>query len=262
MRIEGSIVRVAARCVIGALLALATHPADAAESSGSTASHQLFSGVWQIESPAYAVRTATGEEPPLQPAAAKVYQQHIAARKQGDTSFDGATWCASLGMPRLMFVNSPFEIMVGPKHVAFMHEWYWWARIVYLPGGFKETVRPKQAHTGLSGLAPIENVLTPGPIGLSLGKWIDDTLVIKTDHLIETTLIDSAGLPHSDALKLTETLRLRSPDVLEDRIRFEDPETFTRPWETVVTYRRKPGARIHEDVCPDRIKDGEPAVKE
>jgi hypothetical protein len=104
--------------------------------------------------------------------------------------------------------------------------------------------------------------LTPGPIGLSLGKWIDDTLVIKTDHLIETTLIDSAGLPHSDALKLTETLRLRSPDVLEDRIRFEDPETFTRPWETVVTYRRKPGARIHEDVCPDRIKDGEPAVKE
>src|ERR1022692_3695092 len=120
--------------------------------------------------------------------------------------------------------------MVGPQHVAFMHEWSGWARVVYLPGGLKATVRPKQAHTGMAALAPIENVMTPGPIGLSRGEWIDDKLVVKTDHLIETTLIDSAGMPHSDALKLTETLRLRSPDVLEDRMRLEDPEIFTRPW--------------------------------
>ena len=98
-------------------------------------------------------------------------------------------------------------------------------------------------------------------VGLSRGEWVDDKLVVKTDHLIDTTPIDSAGLPHSDALKLTETLRLRSPDVLS-RIRFEDPATFTRPWETVVTYRRKPGARIQEDVCLDRLQAGEPAVKE
>jgi hypothetical protein len=248
--------------MMGALLALATQLADAAQPSGSSASHQLFAGVWQVESPVFAVRMATGEQPPLQPAAAKVFQDRVAARKRGDTSFDSATWCASVGMPRLMFINYPFEIMVGPQHIAFMHEWSGWARVVFLPGSLTPTVGPKPASTGRGGLAAMQNVMTPGPVGLSRGEWVDDQLVVKTDLLIDSTPIDSAGLPHSDALKLTETLRLRSPDVLEDRIRFEDPATFTRPWETVVTYRRKPGARIHEDVCLDRIKAGEPAVKE
>ena len=262
MNNEGMILRLAARCMMGALLALAAHLVDAAEPSGSSASHQRFAGVWQVESPVFAVRMATGDEPPLQPVAAKVYQDRIAARKRGDTSFDSATWCASVGMPRLMFINYPFEIMVGPKHIAFMHEWNGWARVVYLQGALTTTVRPKQANPGIGSLASIQNVMTPGPIGLSRGEWVDDKLVVQTDLLIDATPMDSAGLPHSDALKLTETFRLRSPDVLEDRIRFEDPETFTRPWETVVTYRRKPGTRIHEDVCLDRIQTGEPAVKE
>jgi len=248
--------------MIGGLLALASHLVQAAQPSGPSASRQLFAGVWQVESPIFAVRTELGEEPPLRPAAAKVYRERIAARKQGDTSFDSATWCASVGMPRLMFIDYPFEIMVGPKHIAFMHEWHWWARVVYLQGSLTPTVRQQQANTNIGGLAPIQNVMTPGPVGLSRGQWVDDKLVVKTDLLIDTTPIDSAGLPHSDTLKLTETFRLRSPNVLENRIRFEDPETFTRPWETVVTYRRKPGARIHEDVCLDRIQTGEPAVKE
>ena len=253
--------------MIGGLLALATQLGGAAEAGGSAASHESFAGVWQIESPIFAVHTTTGEEPPLQTAAARVYHERIAARKQGDTSFDSATWCASMGMPRLMFVNSPFEILIGPRHIAFMHEWNWWARVVYLKGGLAPTVpqhaRPAPTqHTSISGLPPIENVMTPGAVGLSRGEWVADELVVKTDHLVDTALLDSAGMPHSDGLKLIETFRLRSPDVLEDRIRFEDSATFTRPWETVVTYHRKPGARIHEDVCLDRIKAGEPAVKE
>ena len=257
--------RLGTRCVIGGLLALATWLVGAIE-AGSSASHESFAGVWQIDSPVFAVHTTTGEEPPLQKAAAQVYHRHIADRKQGDTSFDSATWCASVGIPRLMFIESPFEIMVGPRHIAFLHEWNWWARVVYLKGALTLSAphgRPAHIeHTSIDVLPPIENVMTPGPVGLSRGQWVGDELVVTTDHLIDTTLIDSAGLPHSDALKLTEKFRLRGPDVLEDRIRFEDPQTFTRPWETVVTYHRKPGERIHEDVCLDRIKTGQPAVKE
>jgi hypothetical protein len=258
--------RLGARCVIGGLLALATQLVGAVE-AGTSASHEPFAGVWQIDSPVFAVRTMTGEVPPLQNAAAQVYHRHIAERKQGDTSFDSATWCASVGIPRLMFIDSPFEIMVGPQHIAFMHEWNWWARVIYLKGALSSSVPPlrRPAHiesTGIGILPPIENVMTLGPVGLSRGEWVGDELLVTTDHLIDTTLIDSAGLPHSDALKLTEKFRLRSPDVLEDRIRFEDPQIFTRPWETVVTYHRKAGERIHEDVCLDRIKTGEPAVRE
>lgn len=99
-------------------------------------------------------------------------------------------------------------------------------------------------------------------MGLSKGKWEGDTLVVETGRLSHLTLIDSAGMPHSDDFKLTERIRLRSPDVLENRIRIEDPGVFTQPWETMVTYKRQRDATIEEDVCLDRIKTGAPAVKE
>jgi hypothetical protein len=255
------------RHVFGVALLLGSQLASAAEVQGASESHEQFAGVWQIESPVFSVRTTTGDVPPLREAADRVYRDHIEARKQGDTSFDSATWCASVGMPRLMFVNSPFEIMIGPKHVAFMHEWNWWARVVYLRGALTPTAPARThevatEHHNIGGLPPVENVMTSGAVGLSRGEWHRDELVVKTDHLSDTTLIDGAGIPHSGDLKLTETLRLRDRDTLEDRIRFEDPITFTRPWETVVIYKRKPGVRIREDVCLDRIKAGEPAVKE
>jgi len=258
--------RYKAHCIIGGLLAFGAHVCGAVE-AGSSAANPALAGVWQIRAPLSAVRTTSGEEPPLQPSAAAVYREHLTARKQGDTSFDNTTWCASAGMPRLMFINSPFEITIGPRHVAFMHEWNWWARIVYLKGGLTATVAPREQHgstaqSNISGLPPVENVMIPGPVGISRGEWSGGDLVVKTDHLVDTTLLDNSGIPHSDALRLTERFHLNGPDVLEDHMRLDDSQTFTHPWETVVTYQRKPGARIHEDVCLDRIKAGGTALAE
>ena len=61
-------------------------------------------------------------------------------------------------------------------------------------------------------------------------------------------------------MRICEQHQLLSEDRLENRMRFEDPETFAEPWETVVTYRRQPGARIAEDVCLDRIGPGLPPI--
>jgi hypothetical protein len=99
-------------------------------------------------------------------------------------------------------------------------------------------------------------------MGLSKGRWEGDALVIDTDALGHLTLLDGAGMPHSQSLKITEHVSLRSPDVLVDRIRIDDPETFTTPWETLVTYKRQRDGVIEEDVCLDRIKNHQPAVKE
>lgn len=214
-----------------------------AAASGPLWAQSELTGIWHIDKPVAALHTANGGEPPLRAEAANRYRTHIAERRHADTSFDSATWCASVGMPRIMTINSPFEIVVRPPYVALLHEWNWWARVVYLDGA-------------LAG-----GDEQPGPMGLSVGRWEGDTLVVETSHLIDSTLIDNSGLPHSEALKLTERLRLRSSDVLEDRLRFEDPQIFTQPWEAVLTYRRQ-RADIHEDVCLDRIKAGEPAVKE
>ena len=60
---------------------------------------------------------------------------------------------------------------------------------------------------------------------------------------------------------LTERLRVLPDGRLEDRITIDDPETFTQPWETVLYFRRDAAARVTDDICPDRIADGEPAVR-
>jgi hypothetical protein len=259
--------------------ALASHQANAQSQSQSQ-----LAGVWHIEKPVTALRTLEGKEPPLKAEAAKRYRDHLAARKQGDTSFDSATWCAAVGVPRIMFINYPFEIMVRPQYVGFLHEWNWWARIVYLqgalsdapagamgappgagppPGGAPPGSGPPaggQGRGGQAGIMAAKNA--SGPTGLSQGRWDGDTLVVETTQLDDSKLLDNAGLPHSSQLKVTERLRLTSPDVLENRVRLEDPATFTQPWETMVSYRRQRDAIIQEDVCLDRIRSGAPAVKE
>lgn len=240
-----------------------------------------MAGTWLIEKPVTAVRTLDGAEPPLLPQAAEIYRQHLAQRQRGDTSYDSVTWCASAGMPRIMLLNSRFELVVRPRYVAFLHEWNWWARTVYLDGALSSgpNVAPLAPPTGgpppgagppaagapPSGAegAPAEAraafIEATGPMGLSRGHLEGDTLVIETSALRDTTLIDNSGLPHSDALKIIEHLRLKSANVLEDRIRIEDPKMFAQPWETVATYRRQHG-EIKEDVCLDRIKAGQPAL--
>ena len=106
----------------------------AAAAPAQSQSRGQIAGNWLVEKPVFALRSADGSEPPLKAAAAKVYRERQAARASGDTSFDGGTWCASLGMPRMLLVDYPFEIIVRPKMVAFLHQWNWWARLVYMPG--------------------------------------------------------------------------------------------------------------------------------
>jgi hypothetical protein len=90
--------------------------------------------------------------------------------------------------------------------------------------------------------------------GTGNGHFEGETLVIETKGIMQETFIDHSRLPHSEELVLTERWHLREPDVLENRIRIDDPASYTAPWETIVTYR------IAEDVCLDRIKQGEPAI--
>jgi hypothetical protein len=105
------------------------------------------------------------------------------------------------------------------------------------------------------------DIVYPVSLGVATGHWEGSTLVIKTMGLKDTTLLDSA-MPHSEELVVTERLRLLDRGRLENRITFEDPRVFSRPWETVVIYRRQPrGSTLKEDVCLDRIKHGEPAIR-
>jgi hypothetical protein len=143
-------------------------------------------------------------------------------------------------MPRMLTMAYPFEIRGDAERIAFIHGWYRWFRIVDMGPGTADPPLP----------------LT---MGFPVGHWEENTLVIRTANLIDTTVMDASGLPHSEALTLTEHLRVLPDGRLEDRITIEDPENYTQPWETVLTFHRDPAARVTDDVCPDRLAAGEPA---
>jgi len=209
---------------------------------GEEPSREAFNGIWLIAEDTPALRTLEGEIPPLLPEAKARYEEHQRRRESGDTYFDRATWCAGVGVPRLLVANHPFEIMVDKRQVGFFFEWNRWVRLVDMSG---EELEPYY----------------PTSLGTATGAWQDDgSLVIRTSGLMHETIMDHAGLPHSDELVMTETLRLIDADTLESHIRFEDPLTFSAPWETKVIYKRQHGARLKEDVCLDRIKQGLPPI--
>lgn len=208
----------------------------------TAATREDFNGVWLIKQATPALRTTDGKAPPLLPAAKAIYEQHQRDRRNGNTMFDRATWCAAVGVPRLLVESHPFEIMVDRRQVGFFFEWNRWVRLVDMSGAELE-------------------LFYPVSLGVPSGHWENDnTLVVQTKGIMHENIMDRAGLPHSDDLVMTEHLRLRDANTLENRIRFEDPQTFSQPWETVLTYQRQIGAQLKEDVCLDHIKQGEAPI--
>jgi hypothetical protein len=199
-------------------------------------------GIWVPDAAPRALLMANGQPPPLTAEASKLYAERRRSLAAGDASFDPTTWCAGPGMPRILSMQYPLEIRADGNRLAFIHGWYRWFRIVDLGAGTADPPLP----------------LT---MGFPVGRWERDALVIRTAGLIDSTVMDASGMPHSEQLTLTERLRVAADGRLEDRITIEDPETFTRPWETVLTFHRDAAARVEDDVCPDRLARGEPAER-
>lgn len=194
-------------------------------------------GVWAPDSPTE--RLLAGA--PLTPEAAKLHAQRLKERNQPDPQFDRTRWCAGPGLPRIMLMPYPFEIRAERGYLAFLFGWYRWHHLVDLSG------------------RPADYVL-PTSMGYSTGRWVGRALDISTVGLDDQTVLDASGLPHSDQMKLDERLRILPNGHLEVRFTIEDPAFYTRPWTSAATYHRAPKVRIKDDVCPDRIAHGEPAV--
>lgn len=232
--------RVAVLLVVAALLAGVS--ARAGQTGTSTAGRQALLGIWVPDAAPRTLLTSTGTTPPLTREASRLYTERRQRLAKGDASFDPTSWCAGPGMPRILTMPYPMEIRADADRIAFIHGWYRWFRIVDLGAGTPDPPLP----------------LT---MGFPVGRWEGSTLVIRTSGLIDTTVMDAAGLPHSERLTLTERLRVLPDGRLEDRIAIDDPEHYTRPWETTLTFHRDASAVVTDDVCPDRMASGEPAER-
>ena len=199
-------------------------------------------GVWKIARPTTELTPISGSLP-FSAEGRKQYANNRklrAQRKYVDYDITRSS-CSTPGVPRLMLTPLRFRIWNQLGVVTIDYEWNRAIRQIDLRGG-----KPQP-------------LVVPDMAGTSVGHWEGDTLVAVTSDFTGRALWDDL-MPQSIGAKVTERLRLVDSNTLEDRITAEDPDYFTRPWETVVTYKRQPDALFPEDVCLDRIRAGQPAL--
>jgi hypothetical protein len=183
-------------------------------------------GVWDPSKPA-----GLGQEAPLTPEYQKIYEQTIAKTDAG-LDFDIKTTCGPVGMPRLMIVYEPIEIVITPKVVYMLAESMSPIRRIFTDG----RDWPKEPD--------------PSFLGYSIGKWIDedgdgrfDVLEVETRNFKGPRTLDPSGMPtHADNQSIVNEriyFDKNDPKLLINEITLTD-HAFTRPWKVKKTYTRNP----------------------
>jgi len=205
-------------------------------------------GVWSLAQPQSLLTPADRAPIPFTDKGRALYEKHKAQVAKSDYSFDLTMMrCSSPGMPRAMLLPGPFRIFQRADMVLTTFQWNHLNRQINLRQG-----------PPLRNNAPDAEFSLPTKMGTATGRWEGDTLVVHTTNLSDQKLLDGL-LANSEQLELMERLKLRGPNVLEDRITITDPENYSRPWDVVLTYKRLADNTFPfpEDVCLDRKAAGQ-----
>jgi hypothetical protein len=89
----------------------------------------------------------------------------------------------------------------------------------------------------------------PAFFGYSVGQWDGDTLVVTTTGMNDKTWLDGGGLPHSEALTLTERIRRVDFGRMEIAYTFDDAKAFTRPWSATVRFDLEADSELLDHQC-------------
>ncbi len=168
-----------------------------------------------------------------------LYDKRTQAFKEGIAVDDTTADCLPAGLPHLFIVPYPFEILQTPGRVTFLYEYDSAVRRVPLGGGPPAQSDPDTASYN----------------GDSYGRWEGNTLVIETVNIRGDTQLDFTGVPHSDALRVTERLHRKDATTLEDQITLTDPKAYAEPFTTTRVYRTRPKWKMSEYVCEENNRN-------
>jgi len=183
-----------------------------------------------------------GQQAPLTPEYQKVLEANLKKQEQGK-DFDPKGNCVPPGMPRMMMIYQPMEIILKPSVTYFLVESTSPIRRVYTDGrGWPKTFPPAFA-------------------GYSIGQWLDedkdgryDTLTIETRGISGPRLVD-ANIPlhENDSTVVKERISLdkSNPDVMLNEITTID-DAFSKPWTVTRKYRRMKNTEYSEYNCEDK----------
>jgi hypothetical protein len=190
---------------------------------------------------------ALGQHAPLTPEYQAIYEANLADQAAGGPGTWYGHTCRGHGVPAIMTVYFPMEIVVQPDTTYIIaNDVHVYVRRIYTDG------RPWP-----------ENIVPAFLGGMSLGKWIDedgdgryDTLEIETRGFKGPRAVDLSGTPlHEDnqtVIKERLSLDKADPNLLHNRITIED-HALTQPWTVTKSYRRGANPRPYwpEQECAE-----------
>lgn len=184
------------------------------------------------------------QQPPYTPEYQAVFEANLAELAAGGESFNPQMNCIPGGMPRVMIVYDPMEVIITPETT------YMWIQQM---GEFRRIYTDGRAWPAKA---------KPTYRGYSIGKWQDedgdgrfDTLVVETRNMKGPRTIDADGLPlHKDnqtVVKERLFLDKENPNLLYDEITIID-HALTRPWTVTRRYQRGRNPIWPEDICDEQ----------
>jgi hypothetical protein len=136
------------------------------------------------------------------------------------------------GVPRSLYVPSPFQILQPPGYVVMLFERMSWRQIP------------------LDGRAHIPDNIRLWH-GDSVGRWDGDTLVVETTNMNGKTWLNEVGDVVSHAQHTVERFTPVDGSTMTYRATVTDPLVYTRPWTIEMPMNRSEGeileAACHED---------------
>ena len=175
---------------------------------------------------------------PYQPWAAMKRAENAAARETADP----VEGCHLPGVPRIMYMEFPFQIFQTPEHIAMTFEWSLVHRRISMNG------------------APPDGI--DFWMGDSRGRWDGDTLVVNVRNHNDKTWFDMAGNFHSEALQLVERYTLMDANTINYEVTVQDPKVFTRPWTMAMRLHRVTDeTRLFEYQCQSEAEEANGAFE-
>lgn len=200
-------------------------------------------GIWKIQNKAAAdllgqQGLVEGGQIPYRPEAATQRRENLNNRQKADP----LNSCFMPGVPRIMYLDYPYQIFQTRDHMAITFAWSQVYRLIYTNGA--------KRREGIDGW-----------MGDSRGHWEGDTLVVDVRNHNDRTWFDAAGNFHSDALVVTERFTMTDPDTIQYEVTLNDPKVFTRAWKMSMPMQRQKINRVIEYQCQAEAEEASGAFE-
>jgi hypothetical protein len=181
---------------------------------------------------------------PFQPWALALYEY----RQRNGLKDDPTRACIAPSGPRHLHTEGGFRIIRDPTY----------DRMYILFGGGNRNWRV----VFMDGRQPPNPEEVSGTyFGHQAGYWDGDTLVVESSGYNARFWFSNGGLPHTEALRLTERFSRPAFETLKYEVTVDDPLTYTRPWTAEWTVDWVDGGEITEQFCEDQRAGLEPSTE-